>query len=71
MEMKFLITGGIAVVVFSVANIVLALPSWIGLDILEWLGLSLYVTAFYAAPTAFVVAVIGYIVCVVKARSEK
>ena len=65
-----MIIGGIAVVVWGVVNIVFALSSG-RFDIPEWLGLSLYVTAFYVAPAAFMVAIIGSIVCVVKSRLGK
>ncbi len=71
MERKFLITGGIAVVVWVVVSIVFALSSWVRFGIPEWLGLSLYVTVFYAAPAVFVVAIIGSIVCAVKSRLGK
>ena len=59
-----------AVVVWGVVNIVFALSSG-RFDIPEWLGLSLYVAAFYVAPAAFVVAIVGSIVCVVKSRLGK
>jgi hypothetical protein len=68
---KFKITGGIAVVVWVVVNIVFALSSWWRFDIPEWLGLSLYYAAFYVAPAALLVAIIGSIVCIVKSRLGK
>ena len=68
---KFLITGGIAVVVWVVVNIVFALSSWVRFDIPAWLGFSLYVTSLYVAPAALVVAIVGSIGCVVKSRLGK
>ncbi len=65
---KFLITGGIAVVVWVVATIVFALSSWLRFDIPEWLGLSLYYAAWLVAPVALVVAIVGGIGSVVKSR---
>ncbi|MDP3879576.1 MAG: hypothetical protein Q8Q07_04615 [Dehalococcoidales bacterium] len=68
---KFLITGGIAVIVFAIVNIVFAFSSRLRFDIPEWLGVSLYLAAFYVAPIAFLIALIGSIVLVVKSRSGK
>lgn len=67
---KFFVTGGIAILVWGIVNAVFALSSE-QFDIPEWLGLSLYIAAFYVAPAAFIVAIIGSIVCVVKSRLGK
>lgn len=67
---KFLLTGVIAVVVWSVINIVFRLAPG-RFDIPYWLGVSLYVTVAYLTPAALVVALIGSMVCVVKSRLGK
>ncbi len=68
---KFLITGGIAIGVWVVVIIVFALSSRWRFDFPEWIAISLYVAAFYLAPVAFIVAIIGSIVCIVKAGLAK
>ncbi|MDP3878942.1 MAG: hypothetical protein Q8Q07_01380 [Dehalococcoidales bacterium] len=65
------ITGIAAVIVFVISNTVFALSSWLRFDIPEWLGFSLYFAAFYVAPAALLVTLIGYIACAVKSRSGK
>ena len=67
---KLLLTGSIAVVVWGVVNALFALASG-RFDIPEWLGHSLYIAAFYLAPAAFIVAIIGSIVFVIKSRLGK
>lgn len=68
---KFLLTAIVAVI-FSVAvNVLFTLTSAGWFDIPQWLGISLYFSAFYLAPLAFLVGVIGSIVCVIKSRVRK
>lgn len=68
---KFLFTGLVTVIVFVAINVVFSLTSAGWFDIPQWLGVSLYLCAFYLAPAASLVVIIGSIVCVIKSRRQK
>ena len=67
---KFLLTAGIAAGVFGLCIGMFAILSLWDVENVVLLGV-LYYTAFYLAPAAFLVGVIGSIVCAVRSMIVK
>jgi hypothetical protein len=64
---KFLLTAGIAAGVFGLCLGVLAILGLRDIENIVLVGV-LYYTAFYLAPAAFLVGVIGSVVCAIRVK---